>query len=78
MTDAFALVTPAQLRSGNDPVELLDTAATLAELLAIQSYDPESTDLWALAKVRPTDRTVQILNASTNQPVTAIVCGLEP
>lgn len=77
MGDLYAFVTPSQLRSGDDPVEILVAAATLKDLLGLGDYDPDGASVWARDKVRPTGQTVQIRNAKTNQAVAATVCGLE-
>ncbi len=77
MGDLYAFVTPAQLLSGDDPVEILVAAATLEDLLALAAYDPDGASVWARDKVHPTGQTVQIRNAKTDLAVAATVCGLD-
>ncbi len=77
MTDRYGYVTPAQLASTDDPVEILADADSLDALLALESFDPDGASLWARAKVRPTDRTGQVRNARTGKTVSASACELD-
>jgi hypothetical protein len=77
MPDFYAFVSPAELASGHDPVEILRSAKTVGALLADKSFNPDQTAVWARAKVGPATRTEEITNQKTGDLVTAAVCGLD-
>jgi hypothetical protein len=77
MTDRYGYVTPAQLASADDPVEILADADSLDALLALDRFDPDGASVWARAKVRPTDHTVEVRNARTGERVAASACELD-
>lgn len=77
MPDFYAFVSPTELASADDPVEILRSADTLGELLADKSFDPDRTGFWARAKVGPSTGEDEILNQRTGRMVPAAVCGLD-
>ena len=77
MADIFGYITPDELSSTNDPVEVLLSAATLTALNALTSYDPTSLDSWGRSKVKKTRQTPRtITNSMSGKPVNVIACKL--
>lgn len=77
MSDFYAFISPAELASADDPVEILRSANTIDQLLEDKSFNPDQTAFWARAKVGPSTGEDEILNQKTGQMVAAAVCGLD-
>ncbi len=77
MADIFGYITPGELNSTHDPEEVLASAATLADLLLIKRYDPNSTDSWERAKVYPLNQQSTVVNQKTSASVIVTACRLE-
>ncbi|HEY1929135.1 MAG TPA: hypothetical protein VGG92_16845 [Caulobacteraceae bacterium] len=77
MADFYAFISPAELASSDDPVEILRSANTIDELLEHKSFNPDQTAFWARAKVHASTGEDEILNEKTGKLVLAAVCGLE-
>jgi hypothetical protein len=77
MADFYAFISPAELASSDDPVEILRSANTIDELLEHKSFNPDQTAFWARAKVHASTGEDEILNEKTGKLVIAAVCGLD-
>lgn len=77
MPDFYAFISPAELASADDPVEILRSANTIDDLLEHKSFNPDQTAFWARAKVGPSTGEAEILNQKTGHLVPAAVCGLD-
>ncbi|HSZ50177.1 MAG TPA: hypothetical protein VK801_01280 [Caulobacteraceae bacterium] len=77
MADFYAFISPAELASSDDPVEILRSANTIDELLEHKSFNPDQTAFWARAKVHASTGEDEILNQKTGKLVIAAVCGLD-
>jgi|HubBroStandDraft_3_1064219.scaffolds.fasta_scaffold104615_2 hypothetical protein len=77
MPGFFAFIGPSELSSRNDPVTVLRTAPTEAELTADPNYDPDHTSLWARADVGTVKQPpLQITNLQTGATEPACVCQM--
>jgi hypothetical protein len=78
MADFYAFIAPSELQSQNDPVRLLKTAGTQADLLADATYDPDAGGgFWARSKIAAAEDTVDVVNPKTGEAEPAAVCGVE-
>lgn len=77
MPDFYAFISPVELASADDPVEILRSADTIDDLLEDKSFNPDQTAFWARAKIHPSTGEDEILNQKTGRLVPACVCGLE-
>ncbi len=74
MAEFYAFVATEDLDPGEDQVTLLKTAATLGDLLAEASYNPDATTPWPRSQVEPTDHAGQILNEKADHAVAVTAC----
>jgi hypothetical protein len=73
----FAFIGPSELSSGHDPVRVLRTALTEAELIASPNYDPDHISLWARVDVGTVSQPpLQVTNLETGAAEPACVCQM--
>jgi hypothetical protein len=77
MTTFFGFIAPSELASQHDPVRVLRTALSEADLLANRNYDPDHVSLWSKAAINKVQQTVDITNLKTGNPEPACVCQME-
>jgi hypothetical protein len=74
MAGFYAYAATDDLGSGGDQVSLHKSAATLGDLVAEASYDPDASTPWARAQIDSTDHEGQILNEKTDDSVPVTAC----
>ena len=77
MADFYDFISPDELASSDDPVEILRSADTVEKLLADKSFNPDQTAFWARAKVGASTGEDEVLNQKTGQLIPACVCGMD-
>ena len=78
MATLYAFIAPAELASRHDPVRVLRTATSRADLVANANYDPDRVSFWSLDDVVDVEQPpVSVTNLKTGGAEPACVCKME-